>query len=187
VRKLIVISAPSGAGKTSIVHYLLKNIPELDFSVSACSREKRENETDGEDYYFLGVEGFKNKISENAFLEWEQVYKNQYYGTLSSEIERIWSEGNSVIFDVDVVGGLNIKKQYPEECLSIFIMPPSLEVLQERLVARASESAESLQKRLDKAEEEIAKKQEFDSIILNDNLDIACKKTMEVIRNFIKS
>jgi len=187
VRKLIVISAPSGAGKTSIVHYLLKNIPELDFSVSACSREKRENETDGEDYYFLGVEGFKNKISENAFLEWEQVYKNQYYGTLSSEIERIWSEGNSVIFDVDVVGGLNIKKQYPVECLSIFIMPPSLEVLQERLVARASESAESLQKRLDKAEEEIAKKQEFDSIILNDNLDIACKKTMEVIRNFIKS
>jgi len=187
VRKLIVISAPSGAGKTSIVHYLLKNIPELAFSISACSREKRENETDGEDYYFLGVEGFKNKISENAFLEWEQVYKNQYYGTLSSEIERIWSEGNSVIFDVDVVGGLNIKKQYPVECLSIFIMPPSLEVLQERLVARASESAESLQKRLDKAEEEIAKKQEFDSIILNDNLDIACKKTMEVIRNFIKS
>ena len=187
MRKLIVISAPSGAGKTSIVHYLLKNIPELDFSVSACSREKRENETDGEDYYFLGVEGFKNKISENAFLEWEQVYKNQYYGTLSSEIERIWSEGNSVIFDVDVVGGLNIKKQYPEECLSIFIMPPSLEVLQERLIARGSESEESLQKRLDKAEEEIAKKQEFDSIILNDNLDIACKKTMEVIRNFIKS
>jgi guanylate kinase len=187
VRKLIVISAPSGAGKTSIVHYLLKNMPELAFSVSACSREKRENEIHGEDYYFLGVDGFKNKIAENAFLEWEQVYENQYYGTLTSEIERIWSEGKTVIFDVDVVGGLNIKKQYSTECLSIFIMPPSLEVLQERLVSRGSESEESLQKRLDKAEEEIAKNQEFDSMILNDNFDIACKETMGVIRNFIKS
>jgi len=187
VRKLIVISAPSGAGKTSIVHYLLKNMPELAFSVSACSRAIRDNETDGIDYHFLGVEGFKKKIAENAFLEWEQVYKNQYYGTLKSEVERIWSAGKTVIFDVDVEGGLNIKKQYPTECLAIFIMPPSLEVLQERLVARASESAESLQKRLDKAEEEIAKDQEFESIILNDDFDIACKKTMEVIHNFIKS
>ena len=187
MRKLIVISAPSGAGKTSIVHYLLKNMPELAFSVSACSREKRENETHGEDYCFLGVEGFKNKIAENAFLEWEQVYKNQYYGTLSSEIERIWRGGQVVIFDVDVVGGLNIKKQYPAECLSIFIMPPSLEVLQERLIARGSESEESLQKRLDKAEEEIAINQEFDRIVLNDNFDIACKETMGVISNFIKS
>ena len=187
MRKLIVISAPSGAGKTSIVHYLLKNMPELAFSVSACSREKRENEIHGEDYYFLGVEGFKNKITENAFLEWEQVYENQYYGTLKSELERIWSEGKTVIFDVDVVGGLNIKKQYSTECLSIFIMPPSLQVLQERLVARGSESAESLQERLDKAEEEIAINQEFDCIVLNDNFDIACKKTMQVICNFIKS
>ena len=187
MRKLIVISAPSGAGKTSIVHYLLKNIPELSFSVSACSREKRENEIHGEDYYFLGVEGFKKKIAENSFLEWEQVYKNQYYGTLTSETERIWNAGKTVIFDVDVVGGINIKKQYLTECLAIFIMPPSLEVLQERLVARASESAESLQKRLDKAEEEIAKDQEFESIILNDDFDIACKKTMEVIHDFIKS
>jgi len=187
VRKLIVISAPSGAGKTSIVHYLLKNMPELSFSVSACSREKRENEVHGEDYYFLGVKDFKNKIEENSFLEWEQVYENQYYGTLSSEIERIWSEGKTVIFDVDVVGGLNIKKQYPTECFSIFIMPPSLQVLQERLVARGSESAESLQERLDKAEEEIAINQEFDRIILNDNFDIACKETMGVISNFLKS
>lgn len=187
MRRLIVISAPSGAGKTSIVHYLLKNMPELAFSVSACSREKRENEIHGEDYYFLGVEGFKNKITENAFLEWEQVYENQYYGTLKSELERIWSEGKTVIFDVDVVGGLNIKKQYSTECLSIFIMPPSLQVLQERLVARGSESAESLQERLDKAEEEIAINQEFDCIVLNDNFDIACKKTMQVICNFIKS
>jgi guanylate kinase len=187
VRKLIVISAPSGAGKTSIVHFLLKNMPELAFSVSACSREKRENEIHGEDYYFLGVEGFKNKIAENAFLEWELVYENQYYGTLTSEIERIWSEGKTAIFDVDVEGGLNIKKQYLTECLSIFIMPPSLGVLQERLIARGSESDKSLKKRLDKAEEEIAKNQEFDSIILNDNFDIACKETMGVISNFIKS
>ena len=187
MRKLIVISAPSGAGKTSIVHYLLKNMPELSFSVSACSREKRENEIHGDDYYFLGVEGFQQQIKANAFLEWEEVYENQYYGTLTSEIERIWSEGRAAIFDVDVVGGLNIKKQYPTECLSIFIMPPSLKVLQERLVARGSESDESLQKRLDKAEEEIAKNQEFDSIILNDNFDIACKETMGVISNFLKS
>ena len=120
-------------------------------------------------------------------MEWEQVYENQYYGTLKSELERIWSEGKTVIFDVDVVGGLNIKKQYSTECLSIFIMPPSLQVLQERLVARGSESAESLQERLDKAEEEIAINQEFDCIVLNDNFDIACKKTMQVICNFIKS
>ena len=185
--KLIVISAPSGAGKTSIVHHLLKNMDALSFSVSACSREKRDNETHGEDYYFLGVEGFQNKIKEDAFLEWEQVYENQYYGTLKSEIERIWSEGKTVIFDVDVVGGLNIKKQYPKECLSLFIMPPSLEVLAERLIGRGSESDESLQKRLDKAEEEIAQNQAFDRVILNDDLEIACEETMEVITNFINS
>jgi guanylate kinase len=187
VRKLIVISAPSGAGKTSIVHYLLKNMPELAFSVSACSREKRDDEVHGGDYFFLGVEGFKNKIAENAFLEWEQVYENQYYGTLTSEIERIWSEGKAAIFDVDVEGGLNIKKQYLTECLSIFIMPPSLEVLRGRLIARGSESDESLQKRLDKAEEEIAKNQEFDSIILNDDFETACEQTKKVITNFINA
>ena len=185
--KLIVISAPSGAGKTSIVHHLLKSMDELSFSVSACSREKRDNETHGKDYYFLGVEGFQNKIKEDAFLEWEQVYENQYYGTLKSEIERIWSEGKIVIFDVDVIGGLNIKKQYPKECLSLFIMPPSLEVLAERLLGRRSESDESLHKRLDKAEEEIAQNQEFDRVILNDDFEIACEETVEVITNFIKS
>ena len=185
--KLIVISAPSGAGKTSIVHFLLGKTDALSFSVSACSRARRDNETDGIDYHFLTVDEFQKEIKEDSFLEWEEVYKNQYYGTLKSEVERIWKEGKTVIFDVDVVGGLNIKKQYQKECLSIFIMPPSLEVLQERLVARASESAESLQKRLDKAEEEIAKNQEFDSIIMNDNFDIACKRTMGVIHNFIKS
>ena len=187
MRKLIVISAPSGAGKTSIVHHLLKSIDELSFSVSACSREKRDNETHAKDYYFLGVEGFQNKIKENAFLEWEEVYENQYYGTLKSELERIWSEGKTIIFDVDVIGGLNIKKQYPKECFSLFIMPPSLEVLAERLIERGSESAESIQKRLDKAEEEIAQNQQFDMVILNDDFEIACEETVEVITNFIKT
>ena len=185
--KLIVISAPSGAGKTSIVHQLLKVIPELSFSVSASSRERRGNEVHGKDYYFLGIEGFHKKIKEDAFLEWEQVYENQYYGTLKSEIKRIWSEGKIVIFDVDVVGGLNIKKQYPKECLSIFIMPPSIEVLAERLIGRGSESDESVKKRLDKAEEETSKSGQFDTIILNDDFDIACEETMDVITNFIKS
>ena len=184
--KLIVISAPSGAGKTSIVHHLLKNMSELSFSVSACSREKREKETHGEDYYFLGVEGFKEKIKEDAFLEWEQVYENQYYGTLKSEIERIWSAGKTVIFDVDVVGGLNIKKKYPTECLSVFIMPPSVDVLRERLIGRSSESEEKIEIRLDKAEEEITQNQKFDTIILNDDFEIACEETQEVITNFIK-
>ena len=185
--KLIVISAPSGSGKTSIVSYLLKNMETLSFSISACSREKRENEIEGKDYLFLGIEEFKRSIKEDSFLEWEEVYKNQFYGTLKSEVERIWSEGKIVIFDVDVVGGLNIKKQYPKECLSIFIMPPSVEVLAERLIGRGSESDESLQKRLDKAEEEISQNQEFDTVILNDNLSIACEETQEVITNFIKS
>ena len=185
--KLIVISAPSGAGKTSIVHHLLKNMPELSFSVSACSREKRDNETHGKDYYFLGVEGFQDKIKEAAFLEWEQVYENQYYGTLKSEIERIWSEGKTVIFDVDVIGGLNIKKQYPKECLSLFIMPPSVDVLRERLSGRGTESEAKLEMRLEKAEQEILKNQEFDKVILNDDFGIACEETMEVITNFINS
>ena len=185
--KLIVISAPSGAGKTSIVHQLLKVIPELSFSVSASSRERRGNEVHGKDYYFLGVEGFHKKIKEDAFLEWEKVYENQYYGTLKSEIKRIWSEGKIVIFDVDVVGGLNIKKKYPKECLSIFIMPPSIEVLAERLIGRGSESDESVKKRLDKAEEETSKSGQFDTIILNDDFEIACRETKEIITNFIKS
>ena len=185
--KLIVISAPSGAGKTSIVHHLLKEIPNLSFSVSACSREERAKEIDGKDYHFLGVDGFKKKIEENAFLEWEEVYENQYYGTLKSEVKRFWSKGKSVIFDVDVIGGLNIKKQYPKECLSIFIMPPSVDVLRERISNRGSESEEMIEKRLNKSEEEISRNQEFDSVILNDDFEIACKEAKEIITNFIKS
>ena len=187
MRKLIVISAPSGAGKTSIVHYLLGEIPNLSFSVSVCSREKRANEIDGKDYHFLSVEGFKQKIEENAFLEWEEVYKNQYYGTLNSEVQRIWDDGKTAIFDVDVVGGISIKKQYPKECLSFFIMPPSIEVLRERLRSRDSESDEMLKKRINKAEEEILRNNEFDRVILNNNFEIACKEAKRLIIDFIKS
>ena len=185
--KLIVISAPSGAGKTSIVHFLLKKIEVLSFSISACSRVKRENETDGIDYHFLAVEEFQQKIKNGDFLEWEEVYENQYYGTLKSEVERIWQKGKAVIFDLDAIGGVNIKKQYPAECLSIFIMPPSLEILAERLTGRGSESADSLHKRIAKAKVEIARSGEFDKVILNDNFDIACEEAMQVIRDFIKS
>ena len=187
MNKLIVISAPSGAGKTSIVKYLLKNMDALSFSVSACSRDKRENETDGKDYHFLGVKDFKKKIKENAFLEWEEVYKNQFYGTLKSELQRAWNDGKVVVFDVDVTGGLNIKKQYTQKCLSIFIMPPSVDVLRKRLGGRGTESEETLDVRISKAEEEISRNSEFDKIILNDDFEIACEETQAVISNFIKS
>ena len=183
--KLIVISAPSGAGKTSIVHFLLAKTDTLSFSVSACSRARRDNETDGIDYHFLTVDEFQKEIKEDSFLEWEEVYKNQYYGTLKSEVARIWKEGKTVIFDVDVVGGINIKKQYQKECLSIFIMPPSLVVLEERLQKRGSESKESLQKRVAKSKEEIEKRKEFDQVILNDDFEVACMETMKVIQKFI--
>ena len=185
MEKLIVISAPSGAGKTSIVHFLLKQIEVLSFSVSACSRARRKNETDGRDYHFLAVEEFQQKIKKGDFLEWEEVYKNQYYGTLKSELKRIWREGKTIIFDVDVVGRVNIKKQYSSECLSIFIMPPSLAVLEERLQKRGSESADSLQKRVTKAKGEIARSGEFDKVILNDDFVKACREAMEVIQKFI--
>jgi len=185
VKKLIVISAPSGAGKTTIVHYLLKKIPELTFSISACSRNKRDNEVNGIDYYFLGIEGFKNKIQENAFIEWEEVYDDHFYGTLKSELERISNEKKAMIFDVDVEGGLNIKKQYHKQCLAIFIMPPSVDILRKRLSIRGSESEETLQTRIDKAESEIARHKEFDIVVLNDDFTIACKEAKQAIINFI--
>ena len=187
IGKLIVISAPSGAGKTSIVRNLLKEIPNLSFSISACSRLPRKNEKEAVDYYFLDIADFKNKIRQNLFLEWEEVYENQYYGTLKSELNRIWEAEKTVIFDVDVEGGLNIKNQYPENCLSIFIMPPSIKSLEDRLLHRGTESKESLQKRLAKATEEMKKSHEFDQLITNDNFTAACIEAKELVNNFILS
>lgn len=185
--KLIIISAPSGAGKTTIVKQLLNSNLKLEFSVSACSRPKRENETHGRDYYFLSVDEFKTKIKNDEFLEWEEVYHNQFYGTLKSEITRIWSKGNFVIFDVDVVGGLNIKKYYKEKSFAIFIKPPSQEVLEERLKGRATESEESLKKRINKANHELSFAEKYDKIIVNDNLKVAVGETKKSIIEFLNS
>ncbi len=184
--KLVIFSAPSGAGKTTIVHAMLDQIPELEFSISACSRPIRINEVDGKDYYFLGVEGFRKKIEEDAFLEWEEVYKDHYYGTLRSEIDRIWAKGKQVIFDVDVYGGLNIKSQFLSNALAIFIMPPTLEILEERLRNRSTDTEENILKRMEKARHEISKAGEFDKIIINDGLDAAIAEALEAVIAFIK-
>jgi len=183
--KLIIISAPSGAGKTTIVNQLLNNNKKLEFSISACSRPKRDKEIQGKDYYFLGVEEFKNKISRNEFVEWEEVYPNQFYGTLKSEIQRIWEKGNAVIFDVDVIGGLNLKKQFGKKALSIFIMPPSIEELEKRLKKRSSENDVSLNERLSKAKYELTFADKFDEIILNEDLKIAVNLTDKIVNDFI--
>ena len=183
--KLIVFSAPSGAGKTSIVHRLLKTELPLAFSVSACSRPKRPEEVHGVDYYFLTPEEFKQRINNHEFLEWEEVYPGSYYGTLKSELDRIWKMGKHVIFDVDVIGGINIKKLYPKETLSIFVMPPSIEELEVRLRIRDTETAESLTKRLDKAKWEISYADQFDYQLLNDNLDRSTPEIKVVIANFL--
>ena len=187
MNKLIVLSGPSGAGKTSILHYLLNEIKELSFSVSACSRSKRKNEVHSKDYYFLSVDEFKIKIKQNAFLEWEEVYENQFYGTLRSEIKRIWDEGKTAIFDIDVDGALSIKNEFQTNCLCIFIQPPSIEVLQKRLIERGSEPQESLKKRLVKARGEIEKSKDFDRIILNDNFSLVCKEINDLVYNFINN
>ena len=183
--KLVIFSAPSGAGKTTIVRAMLSHFPQLEFSVSACSRSKREAEVDGRDYYFLGLEGFRKKISEGAFLEWEEVYKDHYYGTLRSEVDRIWAAGKHVIFDVDVYGGINTKKQFRERALSVFVMPPSVEVLEDRLRKRSTDDEFSLRKRLDKARHEIGKAHEFDEIIVNDELDRAVEEAKQIVAEFL--
>jgi guanylate kinase len=183
--KLVIFSAPSGAGKTTIVHSVLAMFPQLKFSVSACSRAQRPGEVDGKDYYFLSEQGFRENIANNAFLEWEEVYPGNFYGTLTSELERIWKTGHHVVFDVDVKGGLNIKKKYPTLALSIFIMPPSLSELENRLRNRQTESEEALLKRLQKASFEIDFANEFDKIIINDNLERAIADAALLIRSFL--
>jgi guanylate kinase len=183
--KLIIFSAPSGAGKTTIVRHLLKKNLNLEFSVSATSRAPRYNETHGKDYYFLSAEEFKKKITNGEFLEWEEVYKGVYYGSLKSEVERIRNHGKNVIFDVDVVGGLDIKKIYGDEALAIFVQPPSVDELLSRLQNRSTETEEKIQMRIAKAEQELSFASEFDVIITNNDLTQACKEAEIVIREFL--
>jgi guanylate kinase len=185
--KCVIFSAPSGAGKTTIVHHLLNANIGLAFSVSACSRDPRPNETDGKDYFFLGLEGFRKLIQEDAFIEWEEVYADNYYGTLRSEIERIWSEGKTVIFDVDVIGGLNIKRIFGNQALAIFVQPPSYDELEKRLRHRSTESEEKINMRMAKARKELSSASEFDVILINDNLEVACAEAKRIVTEFIQS
>ena len=184
--KLIIFSAPSGSGKTTIVHHLVSmNDLKLDFSVSACTRKKRAGEIDGKDYYFLTIDQFRMKIDENEFVEWEEVYKNLYYGTLKSEVNRIWDIGKNVVFDVDVMGGLNLKRQFGEKALSVFVMPPSIEELQKRLEQRGTDTPDKIKGRMGKAKFEMKYADKFDSILINDNLENALKEAEQLVRAFL--
>jgi guanylate kinase len=184
--KCVIFSAPSGAGKTTIVHHLLKQNLGLSFSISACSRIPRENEIDGKDYYFYSVDQFKQKIENQEFLEWEEVYSNNFYGTLKSEIERIWNENKTVIFDVDVIGGLNLKRIFKEQALAIFVQPPSIEILEQRLRDRSTESEEKILIRMKKAKEELQKAEQFDVVLINNELEKACLEAEKMVRSFIR-
>ncbi len=183
--KLIIFSAPSGAGKTTIVRHLLEQNLNLEFSISATSRGMRHTETNGKDYYFLSPEEFRSKIENDEFLEWEEVYAGTFYGTLKSEVERIRTNGQNVIFDVDVVGGCNIKKFYGDDALAVFIQPPSIEELRKRLVSRSTDSPEVIEKRIAKAEYELTFASLFDRIIVNENLEKAFEEAEKCIRDFI--
>jgi len=184
--RCIIFSAPSGAGKTTIVRYLLEKVKNLEFSISATSRPKREYEVDGYDYYFLSVSNFKDKIKEDEFIEWEEVYTDNFYGTLKTEIERIWKEKKHVIFDVDVMGGIQLKSIFKEKALSIFVQPPSIQELENRLIGRGSETPETIIKRVGKAEVEMKSAQEFDYILINDTLEAAKKEARKVVCDFLE-
>ncbi|WP_320053343.1 guanylate kinase [uncultured Acetobacteroides sp.] len=183
---MIIFSAPSGAGKTTIVKHLLSKFPQFEFSISATSRKMREGEQHGKDYFFLSAEDFRQRISNSEFVEWEEVYTDNFYGTLRSELDRIWSKGNVVIFDVDVKGGVNLKKMFPDNSLSLFVMPPSVEELRNRLVGRGTDSAEAIERRVAKAEEELSYSDKFDVVVVNDNLEEAKDKAEMVIASFLE-
>ena len=184
--KAVIISAPSGAGKTTLVNNLLKTKIPLLFSISACSRAPREGEEDKKDYYFLSIEEFKEKIKAQDFIEWEEVYQGNFYGTLKKEIERIWKEKKHVVFDVDVVGGISLKEYFKENSISIFIKPPSMEVLSKRLKKRNTEDRKSIKNRLEKSIEEMKSIDKFDKIIVNDELSISSKNIIETVKKFLK-
>ncbi len=186
--KLFVFSAPSGSGKTTIVQYLLAQEElNLDFSISCTSREPRGDEKHGKDYYFISLKDFKQHIKNGDFLEWEEVYRDNFYGTLKSEIERIWAQGKNVIFDIDVVGGLRIKKKYPDKTLAVFVKPPSVDELKRRLKKRKTESDERINMRIAKASVELATAPQFDNIIKNKDLDTALNEAKELVTSFIKN
>src|SRR5436190_23011680 len=185
--KLIVITAPSGAGKTSITRHLLKTFPQLAFSISAATREPRNYETNGVDYYFIPLEEFKQRIKEKEFAEWEMVYEGKYYGTLKSELRRIWNMDKIPVLDIDVKGAIHIQQQYPINTLSIFVEPPSVDELKNRLKGRGTESEESLSARVSKASYELSFKDQFDEVIVNDSLENACAQAEKLVAAFLRS
>jgi guanylate kinase len=185
--KVVIISAPSGAGKTTIVRHLLDSGLNLEFSVSATTRARRENETEAKDYYFMEPGEFRERIVKGDFAEWEEVYQDHLYGTLNSEIERIWSENNHVLFDVDVQGGINLKKIFGDKAISIFIMPPSVPELEKRLIKRGLDNPEKIRMRVQKAEKEMRLRNDFDYIVINDVLEDAKNETLKLVSSFIAS
>ena len=186
-QKVIIFSAPSGSGKTTLVRHALEEFPGLEFSVSCTTRLPRGNERNGHDYYFITPDEFREKIKEQAFVEYEEVYKDNYYGTLKQEVDRIWNAGNIVIFDVDVKGGVSLKKYFGDKALSIFIIPPSIEELERRLIGRNTDDPETIKIRVAKAEEELSFQDQFDDVIVNTDLSDAKKETAILIRNFINT
>lgn len=184
--KLVIFSAPSGSGKTTIVRELLQRFPQFEFSISATSRQPRGKEQHGIDYYFLSSDEFRQRVERDEFVEWEEVYAGTCYGTLKSEVERIWAKGNVIVFDVDVMGGINLKRLFGEDACSIFIMPPSIEELERRLRGRGTDSEEVIQKRIGKAEFELSKSPDFDYTVVNDVLADAVNEATDIINNFLK-
>lgn len=187
MNKVIIFSAPSGSGKTTLVKYALEQFPELQFSISCTTRQPRGSEIHAVDYHFVSPDEFRQKISEDAFVEYEEVYTDKYYGTLKSEVEKIWNNQKVVIFDVDVKGGISLKKYFEEKALSIFIEPPSIEELERRLISRNTDDAETIKTRVAKAGEEMSYAKDFDVIVINENLDQAKNEIKNLIENFIKN